>query len=395
MTSSSFNSRATFAVFWLVIFAGLVKKAFAVRCTSCNDNIGSEHDTANCPMITTVTENVAALVAGATTIVSVAQLLPTKILRALPRAVLDAIKSLCSRPMNAPFNYDGASVKEIFQAVMAGRASPDEASIHLHMKIMDASATEVNRIAKTMDIIKTMGPSRYEAACQMQGAHLYVWAVTAKCAHDTDAAVLNAMLDAGSDGANTAHVLKLERPRSYHDFVRRLNLWVMLLHATGVENALTVTAFLDEVVYPELAKGRDWKVVHELFVIYLRCVEESTGVSLGSVFTSGGQDTKMKEAEAAAITNFRGGQGDPAGSRAPTGGTAQAWNCAFDSNATRPCISYNLKRDHPFACIENGRCKFLHKCDRFVRGADGARTTCGATNHCRVNCTNPAKIEGE
>ena len=393
MTLSSIDSYASFAVFWLVVLASLARSC-AVRCTSCNDNVGAAHDTADCPMITNVVENVAALVAGATTIVSVSQLLPTKILRALPRAVLDAIKSLCSRPVNTPFSYDGATVKEIFQAVMSGRASPDEASIHLHMRIMDASATEVNKIGKTMEIIKTLGPSRYEAACQMQGAHLYVWAVTAKCAHDTDAAVLNAMLDGSAEGTNTAHILKLERPNSYHEFVRRLNLWVMLLHATGVENALTTTVYLDDIVYPELARGRNWQAVHELFVIYLRCVEESTTVSLGSVFASGGQDTKMREAEAAVAANFRGVQGDPAGSR-PTGGTAKAWNCAFDANGTRPCISYNLKRDHPFACIENGRCKFVHKCDRFITGPDGRRTICGSTDHCRVNCTNPAKIEGE
>ena len=97
----------------------------------------------------------------------------------------------------------------------------------------------------------------------------------------------------------------------------------------------------------------------------------SNALSLGNVFASGGQDTKMKEAMAAVAANFRGGQGEPA----PKGTTTYAWNCAADGTECKPCISYNLKRDHPFACIVNGRCKYEHKCDRYVRGADGKRTS--------------------
>ena len=58
------------------------------------------------------------------------------------------------------------------------------------------------------------------------------------------------------------------------EFVRRLNFWVMFLHVTGVENCLVFTPYIDDVVYAELSKGRDWRVVHELFVIYLHMIED-------------------------------------------------------------------------------------------------------------------------
>ena len=93
----------------------------------------------------------------------------------------------------------------------------------------------------------------------------------------------------------------------------------------------------------------------------------------------------MKEAEANAQANFRRVQGDPA----LTGdGRKYPWNCAFDSNATAYCTSYNLKKDHPASSIVNGKCKYLHHCDKFTGGteADGSKAKCNSAAHPRVDC---------
>ena len=51
-----------------------------------------------CPLVAGAVENAAALVAATGVVLSVANLLPLKIIRALPRAVLDAIKAQVQRP---------------------------------------------------------------------------------------------------------------------------------------------------------------------------------------------------------------------------------------------------------------------------------------------------------
>jgi hypothetical protein len=122
-------------------------------------------------------------------------------------------------------------------------------------------------------------------------------------------------------------------------------------------------------------------------MVYLCTVEEDEGLHLGNVYASGGQDTKMKEAEANALTLFRSARGEPAG------GNAYAWNCPCDTNATGVCTSFNLKKSHPPSSIVNGKCKYRHVCDKFVIGDDGKRTKCGATDHCRADCTNPKRVD--
>lgn len=175
--------------------------------------------------------------------------------------------------------------------------------------------------------------------------------------------------------------------------MRRLNAWLMILHATGVAHVLMAAKFLDEVVYGALVLGKDWRVVHELLVVYLRAVDDdSATLNLGNVYASGGQDTKLREAEANMLVHFRGQRGGTA-----PGNATKRWDCAFDANARRPCISYNLKQDHPASAIDpaTGKCKFKHVCDAFITGADGKRTQCGSADHCRKDCNNPARSKGD
>ena len=70
-------------------------------------------------------------------------------------------------------------------------------------------------------------------------------------------------------------------------------------------------------------------------MVYLYAIEEVEELNLGNVYASGGQDTKMREAEANAKIYFRLPQGDPA-----AGEKAKPWNCAFDSNGARTCSAH-------------------------------------------------------
>ena len=145
-----------------------------------------------------------------------------------------------------------------------------------------------------------------------------------------------------------------------------------------------------------LRLGKDWKVVHELLLLYLLQVDTTESMNLSNVYASGGQDTKMKEAEANAGKYFRFPRGEPA----TTGGsgTQLPWNCPSapkDGNA-KCCYSFNLKQPHPDSAIQNGKCIYVHKCDQYLLGDDGkpSKEQCGSTRHGRFACDNPKRVTG-
>ena len=93
VTGAVGHSAFASGAFWLTTIACMAP-AMAVRCSSCKDNHLPAHDTDACPLTSGVTANVAALAAASGAIVTITQLLPSKFVRVLPRAILDAIKSL-------------------------------------------------------------------------------------------------------------------------------------------------------------------------------------------------------------------------------------------------------------------------------------------------------------
>ena len=85
-----------FVMFWLVVLM-CINVSESVQCLTCKDNISPLHATDACPLTTTVATNVAALTAVAGTMITVAKLLPIKVVRLFPRAILDALKAI-TRP---------------------------------------------------------------------------------------------------------------------------------------------------------------------------------------------------------------------------------------------------------------------------------------------------------
>ena len=79
-----------FVMFWLTILM-CINMAEGVRCVTCKDNISPAHDSDACPLTATVATNVVALTAAAGTVISVAKLLPIKVIRLFPRAILEAL----------------------------------------------------------------------------------------------------------------------------------------------------------------------------------------------------------------------------------------------------------------------------------------------------------------
>ena len=76
-----------FVMFWLVVLM-CVNMSEGVQCLTCKDNISPLHDSDDCPLTATVATNVVALTAAAGAVISVAKLLPTKLMRLFPRAII-------------------------------------------------------------------------------------------------------------------------------------------------------------------------------------------------------------------------------------------------------------------------------------------------------------------
>ena len=91
------------------------------------------------------TATVIASVATATSLVVVSKLLPSKILRALSRTVLDTIKAMVKATPGS-FDFSGKDVAEVFDAVVHGSVSSDEATVWLQRELM--AATNASTITK-------------------------------------------------------------------------------------------------------------------------------------------------------------------------------------------------------------------------------------------------------
>ena len=226
----------------------------------------------------------------------------------------------------------------------------------------------------------------------VDGSLLYVWAMTHKCVGSSETAMMLQSEANGEKKSEKAHSAKLVRPTSSVEFQHRLLSWIMVCHASGVSNLLICGAFVEQVVYCNLALHKDWRVVHELFVVYLATVEASSKLNLATVYESGGQDAKMKEAEANVLVYFRGVQGELAAAGGGGDVKTSKWNCAFDPKASKKCISYNVKSNHPTTSVSNGKCRFLHACDAWCQVSGGDKTQCGSLSHTRRDCDNPDKV---
>jgi hypothetical protein len=186
-----------------------------------------------------------------------------------------------------------------------------------------------------------------------------------------------------------------------------VELFVLFVHAFGLEHLHTVGPFVHRVVHESvLMQDYTWLYAFELLIVYLKVLDERrSNVSMGSIWESGSQDTFAKNAEKAArqrwganFVFFRTHGGNPGKQPAQPGlatsrdqgNSKLKWNGKFTKGA-KPCLTFNNGRDnHPRTCLmPDGTCKFDHVCDHFLEGGQ----KCLATDHGRNACTNPNKSE--
>jgi hypothetical protein len=369
-------------------------------------------DGSDCPGSKDVTANATALTGAAAIVVS--RLLPLKFLRAFPRTVLETLKAVYTSPAGngQTFDFAGKSVKEVFQALMAGHVTSEEALVNLQGRMLDQdpaadnASIVISQLKETMANIRSIGKTDAHVGRDQSadGPLMYIYAVTDKCIHETESIVLSRLSDAAKEDGTIKFAARLVYPTSLPMFTSRLNAWALVCQATSVASGFVTLPFLEDVVYANLRRGIDWWVVHELFLLYLRRVESGDGSNMGNVHAKGNQDTLMKEAEVNGQANrgkyFRRSLGEPGYRPTDDGVGSQRsaatlkWNIEGNPGSQKFCISFNIKSPHPAGSVDGkGCCKFKHACDKWCVGEDGKRFPCGSTEHSRVDCDNPKRTK--
>ena len=142
-------------------------------------------------------------------------------------------------------------------------------------------------------------------------------------------------------------------------------------------------------------------MAYELVVVYLNHIEisESASIHLGSVYNTGGQDTKAREAEERGGEHygdlFRRLRGEPRERNTTPngGGEEKVFNNKFNRSAgANPCHAFNWGTAHPQSSLApDGTCRFAHVCMQWVSDK-GPGGICRG-NHPKSKCTNPNKVD--
>lgn len=341
--------------------------------------------------------------------IEVVTILPRTITRALTRAVLDFLCTVARRPSpGEPFNVADCNAADLVNAVTGGRVTATDAVTELVKRVAqaDTSAATVTRLNGIISAISGMArlggmpvahPTDVHAA-ELLGAFTLAWAQAGKVVTADPAAMALAgeCMPADEAAGETKRAIqsKIIRPSTIGQFFHMLCVWGMIVHSTGLANLLAVQSFTLEVVHQPLAQGSSWQMVHELLLVYLEAIETQPArvtmrLTLGTVFGSGSQDTLRARASQRAREYFKLSS---VGFRSPDTHLRDGGKTPGTPGGSKPCWAFNFGK--PCKDLDaNGKCKHAHKCDAFVRKADGTTGQCGSTEHGRHACTNPNRIQ--
>ena len=418
---SNFGSKTFYSVLllWFTYFPVIS----AARCLNCYDDPsnGAAHDTADCPWLKVVAANVGALAATSAVIITVTQVLPTRLARVFPKAILGTLKAIASRPGDgSPFALEESSkLKDVVKAIQSGGLTKEDAELHYATLIseLDPTAEGAASRLKMLEVSLTTVRSvscRVAPGSSITGKYLYILARLSTIVCKEENLKFELSLDeticqecppegssSSSSGLARTYAASLFRPRSLPQMAALLNHFVLVAHATGVASPIVLLPFLDDVVWEPLRIGvLSWPVAFELLLVYLHLVESESRWSLSTVFHgSGGVDAKRAEAEAMATGKYpsdafrtHGGKPEPRtrlgdDDKTKGGDAPYVGNVQHNPNATRGCAAHNNGTPHLKKHVgAGGLCNFFHGCDQYVTDK-GPGGQCLSLDHKRKGCT--------
>ena len=297
-------------------------------------------------------------------------------------------------------------------AYRQGRISKSDVAEGISNLIMNAGSTN-EELTKLQMQIKALELELSEAEPQSRtelgGVYVYILAKISQFVLKTNAPVWARAVQerAGTSMAASLHFPPSEIADAAVPMMTQL--FVLFVHAFGLEHLHTVGPFVQKVVHESVwLHDFTWQFAFELLLVYLKALDERRqSLTMATIWESGSQDTYTKMAHKAAAQRwgskfvfFRAHGGNPGTNNAAAASSAAAaaasskenakikWNGKFTSGA-KPCLTFNNGRDtHPRSCLlPDGTCKFDHVCDHFLTGGG----KCGSSAHGRNACDNPAK----
>ena len=400
------SNSALFLCFLLLL---LVPALDATICGTCYGQISGCPGGDNCALRSSVTSNRAALAAASTAVVTLANLLPVKFIRALSRTFLESLKTFMKKTtIGSGIDWSSLNVVDVAQLPIKGLASRADSLMELQARLGATSDNkEAQKIIGLITSLSSMSESGISDTRQrdssLTGIYSYVWAHASRLV--ANYAVLNTAsldslqgaLDSKSDGSASRKSCPVLHPKTESEFLFALHVWTMILSAAGVDEPLIVMRFTLDVVYENLqVRNWKWELVYFYFLIQLEQVEVEQDINLSNATTQGSMDTLRSYARDRAVAHY--GESIFRSNQRAYGDNyidddKKNWNGSHTSEADTICWAFNKQHQkHREASLNaDGRCKHRHVCDAFVSNK-GPGGKCEG-NHPRYQCNNSHKID--
>lgn len=375
--------------------------ARAVTCRHCHDQIEGCAGGDSCPFLTGTAANSAlvATAATATTVFTVARLLPREWLSVLDQPKLRSILAVLKVPLpGTVIDCTGWTIQQLLQG-FRDRSAPRHAITGELTTLLGGATPEEREVIKTaMELMRLHAssegdPNAHKPSGETTGVLQLLWAYAGQITERNGSSVSalqggESEEAAGSAAAATKLTAKQTPSATDSKFYERIHVFNTVCHALGVANCLLLARFFTKVVWDSINRDKlGWQLAQSLVSVYFEDIDNSETLTLSNIFERGGQDTRLARARTRIFRpSVKGGEQGGGDSEPPK------YNGKCSRDAKTCCISFNLGKPHPAGALKkDGTCRHNHECDHWVNDK-GPRGRCGG-KHPRSECDNPNKCD--
>ena len=377
---------------------------FAVDCIHCNNNIGADHDSADCPLLKLVATNAANLAKGLAA--TVATILPMRLVKFLTKPILERLAKLGNKlASDGTFDTTSKTASEIAAAVESGVLSVSEARAYALDLGEDADAKIQRRGDQILKFLTSLKEDSSEVSASVRsGALLFVLARACEYVQQQKGSSLKASISDDGKLPNSKLSSTITPPKNVFECDMVLTVFQQIAHATSLAQYLAVSTFLTEVYHlPLVRQSWSFEMGFCHILAYLHRVEDPSfpSVNLNNVLASGSGDSLKDEAKVLGSSlygpSFRVLRGDPRGPTADDKSKDEGADIKYNgkgcSNIKAPiCKVWNAGGVHKSSQLEaDGTCKARHVCNKWISNGEPFEKCGGAHNY--KECDHPHKCD--
>ena len=260
--------------------------ASGVVCSSCKDTIAGCKGGSDCPLLKTPMANAASLFSGSTSSApDLKQLLPPELLCTFTKSVMETLCAVARAPKgggSVDLSVTSmSSSTEVVKAAINGFCTWEEAGLELAGRLEAATdSADVTKLSAALTLLKTTSDkagTMAQAAVQSgMGLYTFIWAKIGSHLDAVQSGTVRILAKSVGSSSSSDLSAKVRRPKTEAEFHYMLFLFIRVVAALGVSLYL-IHDFLSKVVFNTFhSLHEDFKVVHELLLIYFRAIETDT-----------------------------------------------------------------------------------------------------------------------